>query len=218
MIQVLEWSKQKPYRILVGKFKCIQILIKDLSQTNRNTLTRSPRNLSDFNMDINTDFEENSPHQVGLIPETYQRPSKSYFQEPQELVSLINTGKVVQKFLLQQADIDEILKIIQRKVLKGTHLHVTVKEIQAGYSVSPYFKIYICNYLKISCLAQGQQFCKVETLAEKYILLHTLLFKLVTTSEKETALIAISEGCADNIITLYNLCLFTGHQGVIKHV
>ena len=61
----------------------------------------------------------------------YQRPDKSYFQQPQELESLINTGRLIQKFLPKQADIDKILKIIQRKVLKGTHLPVTIKEIQA---------------------------------------------------------------------------------------
>ena len=37
-------------------------------------------------------------------------------------------------------DVDKILEIIQRKVLKGTHLPITVKEIQAGYLNSPYFK------------------------------------------------------------------------------
>ena len=57
---------------------------------------------------------------------------------------------------------------------------------------------------------------KVEKLAEKYKLLDSLLFKLVTTSEKETALLAISDICADKIITLYHSILFTGHQGVIK--
>ena len=88
-----------------------------------------PRSLSDFDPEINTDFQENLPFQEGVISETYQRPGKSYFQEPQELDSLINTGMLVQKFLLKQADIDKILKIIQRKVLKGTHLPVIVKEI-----------------------------------------------------------------------------------------
>ena len=49
-----------------------------------------------------------------------QRPNKSFFQEPQELKSLVNTGNVVQKFLPKQADINKILKIIQRKALKNT--------------------------------------------------------------------------------------------------
>ena len=35
---------------------------------------------------------------------------------------------------------DEILKIIEQKVLKGTHLSVMIKEIQAGYLSSSYFK------------------------------------------------------------------------------
>ena len=52
----------------------------------------------------------------------------------------MDTGKPVQNLVPKQADIDKILKIIQRKVLKGTHLPVTVKEIQAGYLISPYFK------------------------------------------------------------------------------
>ena len=53
-------------------------------------------------------------------------------------------------------------------------------------------------------------------LAERYILLDSLLFKIITTTEKETALLAIPEICADKIITLYHASLFTGHQGVIK--
>ena len=65
-----------------------------------------------------------------MVSETYQRPDKSYFQEPQELDNLINTGKLVQRFLPKQTDIDKILKMIQRKLLKGTHLPVTVKETQ----------------------------------------------------------------------------------------
>ena len=57
---------------------------------------------------------------------------------------------------------------------------------------------------------------KVESLAEKYILLYSLLFKLITTPEKETALLAIPEICANKIITLYHSGLFAGHQGVIQ--
>ena len=57
---------------------------------------------------------------------------------------------------------------------------------------------------------------KMETLAERYILLNSLLFKIVTKPEKETALLAIPDICTDKIITLYHSSLFTGHQGVIK--
>ena len=53
-------------------------------------------------------------------------------------------------------------------------------------------------------------------LAEKYILLDSLLFKVTSTLEKETAVLAIPETCVDNIISLYHSSLFAGHQGVIK--
>ena len=53
---------------------------------------------------------------------------------------MANAGNLEQNFLPKQIGIDKILKIIQQKVLKGMHLSVTVKEIQAGYLNSSYFK------------------------------------------------------------------------------
>ena len=57
---------------------------------------------------------------------------------------------------------------------------------------------------------------KVKTLAENFILLDSLLFKLVTSPDKETALLGIPEICMDKIISLYHESLFAGHQGVVK--
>ena len=91
-----------------------------------------------MNIDIN--FEESSPHQEGIISELYQRPDQTYFQEPKDLESLVNTSNLIQMFLQKQADIDKILKIIQCKLLKGLHLSVMMKEIWAGYLNSLYFK------------------------------------------------------------------------------
>ena len=52
---------------------------------------------------MNVDFEENSPHQEGIISEVHQRPDKYYFQEPTELQGQGDTGKIVQMFLPKQA-------------------------------------------------------------------------------------------------------------------
>ena len=69
---------------------------------------------------------------------------KSFFQEPKEFEDLIKKGNLIQKVLPKQAVIDKILKVIQRKVLRGTHLPVEIKEIQTGYLQSSYFRdIYI---------------------------------------------------------------------------
>ena len=166
--------------------------------------------------DPNKDFKENSPHQGGIISEMYENPDESYIKEPHELADFVDTSKMVQKFLPRQTDIDKILDIIKRKVLKGTHLPLTIKEIQAGYLTSPYFKDFY-RYLAQSKLpSKRSAICKIETLAERFILLDSLLFKLVTTSDRETALLAIPQICVDKIIMLYHTSLFAGHQGVIK--
>ena len=139
----------------------------------------------------------------------YQRHAKDLTdQKPPELDILVNTGRLVQKFLWEQADIDKILKIMQRKVLEGTHLPVTVKEIQAGYLISPYFKDLYLYLAQNKLPSTKTAICMVEMLVEKYILLDSLLFKLVTTQEKERGLLGIPETCADKIITLYHSSLY----------
>ena len=103
-------------------------------------------------------------------------------------------------------------------MLKGTHLPLTVKQIQAGYLDNLYFKD-IYQYLAQNRLpSKKSAMRKVEILAEKYILLALLLFKLTTIPGKEAALLAIPQTCADKIITLYHSNLFAGHQGVIKNL
>ena len=41
----------------------------------------------------NLDFEENSPHQEGIITETYKSPDKSYLEQPQEVSELVDSTK-----------------------------------------------------------------------------------------------------------------------------
>ena len=106
------------------------------------------------------------------------------------------------------------MEIIQRKVLKGTHLPVEVKEIQAGCLYIPYFKDLYQYLLQNKLPSPKSAIKKLEALSEKFVLLDSLLFKIYL--EKETAVLALPEMCMDKIITLYHKSLFTGHQGVIK--
>ena len=45
---------------------------------------------------LKIEIEENSPFQESIISEVYERPDKSYFQEPIELKDLIDTNNIVQ--------------------------------------------------------------------------------------------------------------------------
>ena len=75
----------------------------------------------------------------------------------------------------KEVDIDKTPKVILRKVLKGTHLPVEIKEIQARYLNSSHFKdIYL--YLAQNKLPTSKTAIReVETLAERYILLLTIV-------------------------------------------
>ena len=168
----------------------------------------------DMKNKINLDIEENSLFQEGIVSELIQRPDKSFFQNPRKLKDAINPDNLVHKFLLKQVDIDKILHVIQRKVLKNTHLPIEIKEIQAGYLHSPYFKD-LYQYLLQNKLPHSKPaITKLEALAERYVLLDSLLFRI--NPEKETAVLTIPEECVDKITTLYHKSLFAGHQAVIK--
>ena len=85
-----------------------------------------------------------------------------------------------------------------------------------GYLSSPYFKDLYLYLVQNRLPSSKSAIHKVETLAERYILLDSLLFRLNTSPDKEKALLTIPEICADQIIVLYHSSLFAGHQGVIK--
>ena len=155
----------------------------------------------DNDSDRKIEIEENLPFQEGIILEIYERPDNSYVQEPQELTDLMDITKLIQKYLPKQMDIDKILDIIKRKVLKGTHLPLMVKEIQAGYLTSPYFKDLYLFLSQNKLPSKRSSIKKVETLAESFGLLDSLIFKLVTTPDKEAAVLAIPKICVDKIIS-----------------
>ena len=140
----------------------------------------------------NLDFEENSPHQEGIITETYESPNKSYLEQLQELSDLGDNTTITHKYLPKQVDI-KILNIIKRKVLKGTYLPLTIKEIQAGYLSCSFFKDLFVYLTHNKLPNKKNAIQKVLISSQNYILLNQLLLKLITIPDKEKALLAIPE-------------------------
>ena len=157
-----------------------------------------PQNIQEINPNpkINLDFEENSPFQEGIISETFQRPDKSFFQNLRELGDLINKENLIHKYLPKQTDIDKILEVIQRKVLKGTHLPVEVKEIQVGYLSSPYFKDLYLYLLQNKFLSSKSAIRKLETLAEKYVIRFVIVQNL--SRKRDSSSSNTSDVCRQN--------------------
>ena len=123
----------------------------------------------DIDPELNTEFKDNSSFQEGVISESYQRPDKSYFQEPQQFKSIINTGRLVQKFLPKQADINKILKNNTKKSIKRDaytcYCEVNSSRIFSQLLFQRFVSVSSSNKLPYKKTA----IWKVETLAEIYI-------------------------------------------------
>ena len=72
-----------------------------------------------------------------------------------------------------------------------------IKEMQAGYLTSSYFKDIYLYLAQNKFPSSKAAIRKVEALTEKYILLDSLLFKIISTPDKETAVLAIPEMFTD---------------------
>ena len=91
-----------------------------------------------------------------------------------------------------------------------------MKEFQAGYMSSPYFKDLYLFLSQNKLPSKRASIKKVETLVESFVLLDSLIFKLVMMSDKESTVLAVPKICIDKTIALYHTSLFTGHQGIVK--
>ena len=111
----------------------------------------------DMKTEINLDIEENSPFQEGIVSELIQRLDKTFFQNPRKLKDVINPDNLIHKFLPKQVDIDKILHVIQRKVLKNTHLPIEIKKSKQAIYTAPTLKTFISIYSKINFHIQNWQ-------------------------------------------------------------
>ena len=97
--------------------------------------------------------------------------------------------------------------------MKGTYLPMPIKEIQAGYLTSLYFKnIYLHlaqNKLPSSKVAVRQ----VEMQAERYLLLGSLLFRIQNFHDEQKPVICIRKSYVDHILDIYHKSLFGAYQG-----
>ena len=99
-------------------------MINPLQKVSQQTEINHPENIdlefSEGQADHNT--ETNSPYKEDIIDQEYSRPAEKHSKDSPELRRWVNTSKVVCKFLPKQKDLNKILKLIERKMLKGTHL------------------------------------------------------------------------------------------------
>ena len=72
------------------------------------------------------DIETNYPNQNEVIKKEYNRPTDKHFKDNPKSKRQVNISKVIHKFLPKQTEFNEIIKLIERKILKGTQLPMTI--------------------------------------------------------------------------------------------
>ena len=92
---------------------------------------------------------------------------------------------------------------MKRKILKGTHFPMSIREIQAGYLPRHCFKsIYL--YLVQNKFPSFETVVRqVETEKERHLLFDSLLFRIQNVHDEQKPVMGIPESCKDYTFDLY---------------
>ena len=106
------------------------------------------------------DIETNSPHQKEIIKQEYNRPTEKHYKDSPELKTEISTSKALHKLLPKETDLNETLKLIQRKNGKVPISLCQSKKYRQDILLAPILRIYVYTYYKINYVLLRMQYGK----------------------------------------------------------
>ena len=135
-----------------------------------------------------------------LDPEV-RAPNEEDFIKPPPLEELVDPTKIKQTFIPRQGELTKLLKQINTRILRSTHLVNDLCDLKAAYLTSPHFhNIYIYlnqNKVPLNRLAAR----RIEINSRNYMLLDGLLFKILDTGvEDPTTVLCIPTSKAHVLI------------------
>jgi hypothetical protein len=147
----------------------------------------------------------------------YSVPQREMFGIPPSLKDQLDEGKLIQKFLPRQKDVDKLLAEINKKVLRQTHLPGSLKDIQAAYLSSPQFRDVYIYLMKGKLPNNPKDINKTNMLNNQYMVLDGLLFKINMDKEGNyNPQLCIPTSKADMLLQYYHSSPIAGHPGVTK--
>ena len=176
---------------------------------------------------VNDRLENQTTSLIGQIPlttengitNTYTKPSGDMYHRPSALITNISDTNILRKHIPKQAEIDKMLNLIKRKVLRDYHLPVNVHNLRREQRQCPHFRD-VYGYITSGLLpAKKCAARRVIADSEHYILIEGVLFRVIRTPEKEgdcKVSLAVPESMAAQIISLYHDSLLACHQGVTR--
>ena len=100
---------------------------------------QKPKAMNEVDAEYDPLMDTDSPYDDALVEIEYRRPVGDDFTIPPSLETQIEQGKLTKHYLPRQAEIDRVMRRINRKVLRNIHLPLTLRDLQAAYLQSPQF-------------------------------------------------------------------------------
>ena len=134
--------------------------------------------MKDVRGDPSLDPDRELPLEESSVEGIFRAPVLKDFIVPPTLEEETKGKELLAKNLPKQTDIDRLMKVLNRKILTRSRFPDTLKDLEAAYVQSAYFKD-VYEYIRYNKLpTNARKAYQVQVEANNYFLLGILLFKL----------------------------------------
>ena len=173
--------------------------------------------MKDVRGDPSLDPDRELPLEESSVEEIFRAPVLKDFIVPPTLEEETKGKEILIKILPKQTDIDRLMKVLNRKILTRSRFPDTLKDLEAAYVQSAYFRD-VYEYIRYNKLpTNARKAYQVQVEANNYFLLGILLFKLHPSKTGEIVpVLCVPPSKMDMVLDHYHSSLLGGHQGMNK--
>ena len=160
--------------------------------------------------------EEVVPPPEPVIVEEHRKPTSDQTTPSSPIIT--NVDKVLSKHIPKQFELNRIMNIIKKKVIRDYNLPIALNTLRMAQQSSAEFKS-VYDYIAHNILPNDKRAQKSIILrSEQFILVNDVLFRLFFHSNDEqfSFQLAVPEPYIDTIISRYHDGLLSSHSGVVR--
>ena len=176
-----------------------------------------PAQIQDLKGDPWLDPTAEPPLEESSVDAFFRHPMKEDFIIPPTLSEASKNKTLLAKDLPKQTDIDRLMKVLNRKILAQTRFPEPMKDLEAGYIHSGFFKD-IYEYIRYNRLPTNQSKARqIQINSINYFTIGVILYRLIPDKTGQMhPVICIPPSKMDLILDYYHSSLLGGHQGMNK--
>ena len=176
-----------------------------------------PAQIQDLRGDPWLDPTAEPPLEESSVDAFFRHPMKEDFIIPPTLSEASKNKTLLAKDLPKKTDIDRLMKVLNRKTLTHTRFPEPMKDFEAGYVHSGFFKD-IYEYIRYNKLPTNQAKAKqIQINAINYFTIGVILYRLIPDKTGQMhPVMCIPPSKMDLLLDYYHSSLLGGHQGMNK--